>query len=117
MRAIIGMLQEHLEREDERLRREREERYRRLIEEDRVKREQRFLSGADCGWTRIDESDAFFCRRNGRTFRIMQGKDKRWTLFRTRTADDKGDLLGLYQGRGDANKALVTIAYANEPQV
>ena len=32
MRAIIGMLQEHLEREEERLRREQEERYRKLKE-------------------------------------------------------------------------------------
>ncbi|WP_245269317.1 hypothetical protein [Bradyrhizobium japonicum] len=56
MRAIIGMLQEHLEREDERLRREQEERYRKLKEEERAKLEQRFLSGADCGWTSIDGS-------------------------------------------------------------
>lgn len=116
MRAIIGELQEHLEREEERLRREQEERFRTLKEEERVRREQRFISGADSGWTRIDKSDAFYCRRNGRTFRIIQGKDKRWALFRVRAVDDKGDLLGLYQGRGDANKALTTIAYANEPQ-
>ncbi|MET4312555.1 hypothetical protein [Bradyrhizobium sp. RT4b] len=113
MRAIIGMLQEHLEREDERLRREQEERYRKLKEDERVL-EQRFLSGADCGWTPIDSSPALYCRRNGRAFRIAQGKDKRWTLYRIKTIDDKGELLGLYQGRGDANKALKTIAYANE---
>jgi hypothetical protein len=29
---------------------------------------------------------------------------------------DKGELLGTYQGRGDANKALAKIAYAPEPQ-
>ncbi|WP_375312796.1 hypothetical protein WHZ77_05820 [Bradyrhizobium sp. A5] len=114
MRAIIGMLQEHLEREDEKLRREQEERYRKLKEEERAKLEQRFLSGADCGWTPIDGSAALYCRRNGRTFRIVQGKDKRWTLFRIETIEDEGDLLGLYQGRSDANKALQTIAYANE---
>lgn len=114
MRAIIGMLQEHLEREDERLRREQEENYRRLKQEERMKLEQRFLSGADCGWTPIAGSAAFYCRRNGRTFRISQGKDKRWTLFRVKTIDDKGELLGVYQGRGDANKALKTIAYASE---
>ncbi|MBP0112790.1 hypothetical protein [Bradyrhizobium vignae] len=114
MRAIIGMIQEHLEREDDRLRREQEESYRRLKEEERVKLEQRFLSGADCGWTPISNSEAFFCRRNGRIFRIVQGKDKRWTLFRIKKIDDKGELLGLYQGRADANKALKTIAYANE---
>jgi len=114
MRAIIGMLQEHLEREDERLRREQEERYRKLKEEERAKLEQRFLSGADCGWTPVGGSGALYCRRNGRSFRIVQGKDKRWTLYRIKSIDDKGDLLGLYQGRGDANKALTTIAYTNE---
>jgi len=114
MRAIIGMLQEHREREDERLRREQEERYRKLKEEERAKLEQRFLSGADCGWTPIDSSAAFYCRRNGRTFRIVRSKDKRWTLFRVETIEDEGELLGLYQRRGDANKALKTIAYANE---
>ncbi|MHC2318835.1 hypothetical protein ACVIHC_005881 [Bradyrhizobium diazoefficiens] len=114
MSAIIGALQEHIEREDERLRREQEESYRRCKEEERVKLEQRFLSGADCGWTRIDRSEAFYSRRNGRTFRIVQGKDKRWTLSRIKEIDDKGNLLGLYQGRGDANKALKTIAYTNE---
>lgn len=115
MPAIIGALQEHIEREDDRLRREQEESYRRWKEQERVKLEQRFLSGADCGWTRIDKSEAFYSRRNGRTFRIVQGKDKRWTLFRIKEIDDKGELLGLYQGRGDANKALKAIAYANEP--
>jgi len=115
MRAIIGLLEEHVEREAERLRREQEERYRAQKEDERVKREQRFISGADCGWTRIDKSEAFFCRRNGRSFRTVQGKDKRWTLFRIGTVDDKGELLGVYQGRADANKALATIAYASEP--
>jgi hypothetical protein len=43
-------------------------------EEERVKLEQRFLSGADCGWTQIDKSQAFYSRRNGRAFRIVQGK-------------------------------------------
>ncbi|WP_164937061.1 hypothetical protein [Bradyrhizobium vignae] len=68
-----------------------------------------FLSGADCSWTAIDGSAAFHCRRNGRTFRIVQGKDRRWSLFRVETTEDQGELLGLYQGRGDANKALQTI--------
>lgn len=116
MRAIIGALQEHLEREDDRLRREQEEGYRRWKEEEKMKLEQRFISGADCGWTQIDKSEVFYSRRNGRTFRIVQGKDKRWTLFRIKDIGDKGELIGTYQGRGDANKALRTIAYANDRQ-
>ena len=116
MRAIIGALQEHIEREEDRLRHEQEQSYRRWREEERVKLEQRFLSGADCGWTQIDKSEAFYCRRNGRAFRIARGKDKRWTLYRVDEIDDKGELLGTYQGRGDANKALKKIAYAPEQQ-
>jgi hypothetical protein len=75
--------------------------------------EQRFLLGADCGWTKIEKSDAFYCRRNGRAFRIVQGKDKRWTMYRIKEIVDKGELLGTYHGRGDANKALAKIAYAS----
>jgi hypothetical protein len=115
MRAIIGTLQEHIEREEDRLRHEHEQSYRRRREEERVKLEQRFLSSADCGWTQIDKSKAFYCRRNGRAFRIAQDKDKRRILYRVKEIDDKGELLGTYQGRGDANKALKKIAYAPEP--
>jgi hypothetical protein len=114
MRAIIGALQEHIESKEERLRQEQQEKYRRWKEDERVKLEQRFLSGADCGWTRIEKSEAFYCRRNGRAFSIVQGKDKRWTLFRVKEIDDKEELLGTYQGRGNANKALKKIAYAQE---
>lgn len=115
MRAIIGALQEHLEREEERLRREQQEHYQRWKEEERVKLEQRFLSGADCGWTRVENSEAFYSRRNGRAFRIVQGKDKRWTMYRLKDIGDKGELVGTYQGRGDANKALKQVSYAPEP--
>ena len=55
-------------------------------------------------------------RSNGRTFRIVQGRDRRWTLYRVNEIGDKGELLGTYQGRGDANKALKKIAYASEPR-
>ena len=49
MRAIIGALQEYIEREEDRLRHEQEQHYRLWREEGRDKLEQRFLSGADCG--------------------------------------------------------------------
>jgi hypothetical protein len=116
MRAIIGALQEHIEREEDRLRREREEDWRRLKEEELLKLEQRFLSGADCGWTAIEKSDALYSRRNGRAFRIVRGKDKRWTLYRIKEISDQGKVIGTYQGRRDASKALEKIAYASEPQ-
>jgi hypothetical protein len=63
MRAVIGALQEHIEREEDRLRREREEDWRRLKEEELLKLEQRFLSSGDCGWTAIEKSDALYSRR------------------------------------------------------
>lgn len=56
MRAVIGALQEYVDREEDRLRREQQERYPRAKEEERLKLEQRFVSGADCGWTPISTS-------------------------------------------------------------
>jgi len=109
MRAIIGALQEHLDRGEERLSAEREENWQRHKKEERIKREQRFLSGADCGWTTIDKSGALYCRRNGRAFRIVQGKDKRWTLYRVKDGEDEGNILGTYRNRTDANMALSLI--------
>jgi hypothetical protein len=98
------------------LRLEQEETYRRNREEERIRLEQKFLSGADSGWTRVEKSEDLYCRRNGRAFRIVRGKDKRWKLYRISTLNDAGQLLGTYQGRGDANKALNLIAYQPEPR-
>lgn len=112
--AIIGALREYVELEEDRLRREREETYRRNREEERIRLEQRFLSGADSGWTKVEDSKDLYCRHNGRSFRIACGKDKRWKLYRISTIDDAGVLLGTYQGRGAANKALKEIAYQPE---
>ena len=116
MPAIIGAIQEHIELEEDRLSREREETYRRHQAEERVRAQQRFQAGADCGWTKLEGLEGFYCRRNGRTFRVVQGKDKRWSLFRAMAPEDAGALLGTYQGRRDANKALEKIAYGSEPQ-
>jgi hypothetical protein len=116
MSAIIGALQEHIEQEEGRLRRESDVRNQQLREEERLRREQRFLSGADCGWTPIDRSHALYSRHNGRAFRIEQDKDKRWRLYRIASLEDKGVHLGTYLGRGDANKALQKLAYEPEPR-
>ena len=112
--AIIGALQEHIELEEDRLRREQDEAYRAAREAERLNRIQRFHSGADVGWTLIDASTSLHCRRNGRTFRISQTKDRRWQLYRTDKADEDIQL-GLYGSRRDANKALDKMAY--EPEV
>jgi hypothetical protein len=86
--------------------------YRKFREEEKIKRKQRFLSGADVGWTSLDSSDqALYSRRNGRSFRIVRDADKRWKLFRIVAQEDIGELLGVYGSRRDANKALDKIAY------
>jgi len=114
MAAIIGALRTHIENEEERLRKQRDEANQRFKEEDRAKREQRFLSGADCGWTQLDKSEVFYCRRNGRAFRVVRTRDKRWDLYRIKDKLDDGELLGTYQGRGDASNAIKQIAYSPE---
>lgn len=53
MPAIVGLLQEHVEWEEERVRLEHDQRWRKRVEDDRIALEQRFLSGADCNWTPI----------------------------------------------------------------
>lgn len=116
--AIIGCLQEHIENEEERLRVEHEERYRRWREEDRIAREQRLLSGADCKWTQMRNSSHWYCRANGRTYRASPTKDKMWHLYRVNAVCDEepGALIGKYQRRGDATKVVAEMAYQPEPK-
>jgi hypothetical protein len=115
--AIIGLLRDHVEREEERLRVEQQERYQRWREEDRLAREQRLLSGADCKWTQLQESSHWYCRANGRTYRLSPTQDKMWNLYRVNSpsADEKGALIGKYQRRGDATKVVAQAAYQPEP--
>jgi hypothetical protein len=110
--AIVGLLRDHVEQEEERLRVEQEERYVRWHEENRIAREQRLLSGADCKWTQPAKSPNWYCRTNSRLYRLSPTKDKMWDLFRTRTIDDStGSLIGKYQRRGDASKVVAEVAY------
>ena len=116
--AIIGLLRDHLEREEERLHAEQQERYRQWQEEDRIAREQRLLSGADCKWTQHRKSPSWYCRYNGRTYRLSPTKDKMWHLHRVNSVsdDEEGVLIGQYQRRGDATKVVAQIAYQPEPR-
>ncbi|WP_271594367.1 hypothetical protein [Bradyrhizobium sp. CCBAU 65884] len=70
--AIVGAIREYIEAEEERLRREREVAYHQFKEEERLRREHRYLSGADSGWIQLQGSEGFFCRRNGRAYRIAR---------------------------------------------
>jgi hypothetical protein len=114
--AIIQLLREHVEREDVRIFDERQERYRQVREQDREAREQRLLSGADCTWTQLRNSLHWYCRANGRTYRLSPTKDKRWHLYRVKTTsdDEEGGLVGKYQRRGDATKVVAQIAYQTD---
>ncbi|RUV49059.1 hypothetical protein EOB77_21215 [Mesorhizobium sp. M7A.F.Ca.MR.228.00.0.0] len=114
--AIIGLLRDHVEREEERLRVEQEERYKSLREEDRIAREQRLLSGADCKWTQLQKSPHWYCRANGRTYRLSPTKDKMWNLYRVSSVseEDQGALIGKYRGRADATKVISQMAYKPE---
>lgn len=114
--AIVQLMRDHLEREEERVRQEQEERRKRWLEEDRAGREQRLLSGADCTWTQLRNSVFWHCRLNGRTYRLSPTNDKMWHLHRVDTVaeDQEGVLLGKYQRRGDATKAVKQMAYQPE---
>lgn len=115
--AIVGALQAHVEREEERLRREFEENYRRRQEEARLELEQRFLSGADCKWTPISRSKELYCRINGRSYRLAPVANKQLRLQRTASHEDQdGILIGTYGSRRDATKALEQVAYSPEPR-
>lgn len=116
MPAILGALRDHIDREDERMRGERERRYQQHREEERIAAEQRLLSGADCTWTQIQGSLHWYCRKNGRTYRLSPDKDKKWTLVRVNAVadDEKGEVLGNYQRRGDATKVVAEAAYKPE---
>lgn len=115
--AIVQLLREHVEREEERLRSEQQQRYQEWREQDRLRREQRLLSGADCTWTQLQKSSHWFSRVNGRTYRLSPTKDKMWHLYRVKSTeeDEKGALIGKYQRRGDATKVVAKAAYQPEP--
>lgn len=110
--AIIGLLRDHVESEEERLRCEQRAQYERSREEERIAREQRLLSGADCKWTQLAKSPDWYCRMNGRMYRLSPTKDKMWSLHRVDSVEGPtGPLIGKYKNRRDASKAVAQVAY------
>jgi hypothetical protein len=116
--ATVRALAEYVEQEKERIRLEQEERFKRQREEERVAQEQRLLSGADCKWTQLRGSPCWYCRANGRTFRLSPNKEKMWELYRVTSlsGEEKGTWVGKYGVRGDATKAVKEVAYKPEPR-
>lgn len=115
MPAIVGVLREHVEREEARLEAEHAARYRQIKEDERLAAEQRLMSGADCKWTALGKEKVAHCRVNGRLYRLSPTDDKRVQLFRVDALDTpKGALLGRYLKRTDATKAVAQLAYQPE---
>jgi len=116
--AILRTLREFVEVEEERLRAERQEAFQRQREAEQSDKEQRLLSGADCSWTKVGKSPNWFCRANGRTYRLSPTPNKMWRLFRVKSVsdDEMGVEVGNYQARGNATKAVKQMAYQPEPK-
>jgi hypothetical protein len=111
MPAIAGALRAYVEQEEERLHHERQAAWKARLEMEKAALEQRYLSGADCKWTRINGSKPFYCRVNGRSYRLTPMSDKRLDLHRVSSLDDAGILVGRYARRGEVTKALAQVAY------
>ena len=117
MIAIIGLLEEYVEEERHRRFRESEQKRREEIALEKAMARERLLSGADCKWTQLDEPNLFFCRTNGRLYSLKRNSDKRWVLSRVKdTSDQKGQIIGVYAGKGEPTKVVQVIAYQNEPR-
>lgn len=116
--AIIEMLRDYIEQEEQRITAERAEAGKRASEERRIASEQKLLSGANCPWTQLRGFKHWFCRRNGWLFRMSQGDDKKWQLARVETTDEDGRslLIGRYQFRRDATKVMRQMASKPEPR-
>jgi hypothetical protein len=116
--AIIEMLRDYIEQEEERIAAERAEADERASEEGRIAREQKLLSGENCPWTQLQGAKHWFCRRNGWLFRLSQGDDKRWQLARVETTEEgsRSMLIGKYQLRRDATKVMRQMANMPEPK-
>jgi hypothetical protein len=84
-----------------------------LRQEDKRKRELRLQSGADSGWVQLDGSTCWFCRTNGRAYRLIPGKDQKWQLDRVQeiSEEERGVHMGVYQKRGDASEVVAKAAY------
>jgi hypothetical protein len=117
MAAIIGAIRALIDNEEERLRNEKQQRWRAEQAEERRMRIALFRAGADCPWTTVDGSKELYRRINGRTYRATPTADKLWLLHRIQSVDDPEPMqIGKYKRRGDINKLLATMAYEDEPR-
>jgi len=113
--AIIHAMQDYVATEHvRRMDQERVERRRRREEAQKAK-EDLLYSGADCGWTRLDESPDRVCRINGRLYRVEISGTRRRHLYRVASLEDRpGFSIGIYDNQKTMDAALKTIAYARD---
>ncbi len=116
MPAIIGRLSQHVADESHRLWEERRQAEAQRLDDARQAREARLLSSADCPWTQIRGSRCWYCRKNGRLFRLTPAIGGTWSMHRVRHVDDEEDgaEIGRYRLRGDAGKVVQQAAYEPE---
>ncbi len=116
MPAIIGRLSEYVVQQWPRLQEARRHERERQLTEARENRERRLFSAADCPWTQVRGSKCFYCRKNGRTFRVRPLPDKTWEMHRVDEVDDGegGQLIGHYRSRGDASKVVSKTALEDD---
>jgi len=114
--AIASRLRIHIEDERTRQQEEVNVRYRQLRGEEAAQRRDRLTSGADIGWTRLQGSKVWYCRTNGRLYRLSATPNKRWRLHRVAQLVDDADgpLIGEYVGRREASAAVASVAYQRE---
>ncbi len=114
--AIIGRIADFVLEEEERLRVEREQRYKQARLEEQDAAEAKLMAGADCKWTQLRGAPHVYCRTNGRTYRLSPTAEKKWQLFRVDrpSPDDKGEYIGRYSGRGNATKVVAEMAFQAE---
>jgi len=111
--AIIYALKDHVDEEEDRLRREWQDELSRRNEEEKLAARKRLRSGADCKWTALEEgSKSVYARMNGRLFRLTLTDDGFQVLERFETFEDpKPEWIGRYRYRRDATKVLKDVAY------
>jgi hypothetical protein len=116
MPAIIWAVANYAHAEADRYHAAQQESHKQRIEQAKEDAEQRLLSGADCRWTQPRKSKDWYCRVNGRLYRLSPLPDKRLRLCRVKvvSSDEQGSELGRYQSRGDATKAVSEMAYKPE---
>lgn len=112
--AIIGRIRDHLELEEKRVEREREVARKEWEQQDLINREKRLHSGADCGWVRPTGSPFYYCRKNGRTFRLSQSNRDFVLLHQVSTLshEESGIFIGKYRRRREATRDLSVVAYS-----